>query len=89
MKSIYEKYTEFHAGFKDMKTSRKNDIIMAVNGKVPKEEAELNGEIESKYYDYLNEEAEAYEKRGGVRPIFELGEIESDDERLDIYNEPV
>ena len=89
MDSVYEKFKEFHDGFKEMKASRKNDIIMAVNGKVPKDEAGLNGEIESKYYDYLIEEADAYEKRGGVRPIFEPEEIETDDPRLDIYNEPV
>lgn len=89
MESVYEKYKEFHDGFKEMKASRENDIIMAVNKKIPKEEAGLNGEIESKYYDYLTEEADAYEKRGGVRPIFEAAEIESDDPRLDIYSEPV
>lgn len=73
----------------DLPGSRWNAIIAAVNGKVPKEKAGLKGEDEAKLYDELVAEADAYEKRGGVRPMFEPVEIESDDPALDIYNETV
>ena len=69
--------------------SRWNAIIAAVNGNVPKEEAGLKSKAEEEIYDSIKAEADALEKRGGVRPVFEPVEIESDDESLDIYNEPV
>lgn len=69
--------------------SRWNAIISAVNSNIPKEKAELNGEAEEKLYDEVKAEADVLEKRGGVRPVFEAVEYESDDPKLDIYNEPV
>lgn len=69
--------------------SRWNVIIAAVNANIPKEKAGLKGEEESKIYDEIKAEADALEKRGGVRPVFDPVEIESDDPTLDIYNEPV
>ena len=68
---------------------RWNVIIDAVNRKIPKEKAGLNGEAEAKLYDEIKSEADALEKRGGVRPVFNMVEIESEDPALDIYNEPV
>lgn len=69
--------------------SRWNVIIAAVNANIPKEKAGLKGEEEEKIYDEIKAEADALEKSGGVRPVFEPVEIESDDPALDIYNEPV
>ena len=68
--------------------SRWNHVIRAVNGKIPKEEVEPN-EVESKLYDEMMAEADKYEKRGGVRPVFDTVEIETDDPKLDIYSKPV
>lgn len=65
--------------------SRLNEITRAVNSKTPKAEAGLKSEFEETFYDRLCAEADAYEKRGGVRPVFDMAEIESDDPRLDIY----
>ena len=69
--------------------SRWNVIISAVNMKIPKEKAGLRGKEEEKIYDEIKAEADALEKRGGVRPVFDPVEIESEDPALDIYNEPV
>ena len=89
LKSVYMDFKEYHDAWAAMKTSRENEIIHAVNCGVPKEEFDFKNEAESKYYDYLVKEADAYEEYGGKRPIFEVGEIETDDPKLDIYNEPV
>ena len=72
-----------------MRGSRKNDIIDAVNRKVPKENAGLKLDVEKMFYDRLWAEAEAHQKKYGDWPVFEICEIESDDPRLDIYNNPV
>ena len=69
--------------------SRWNAIIAAVNGNIPKEKAGLLSKAEEEIYDSIKAEADALEKRGGVRPVFDPVEIESDDKSLDIYNEPV
>lgn len=69
--------------------NRWNAIISAVNANMTKEKAGLKGEEEEKIYDEIKAEADALEKRGGVRPVFEPVEIESEDPALDIYNEPV
>ena len=69
--------------------SRLNDITRAVNSNTPKAEAGLKSEFEEMFYDRLTAEADEYEKRGGVRPVFDMAEIESDDPRLDIYNTAV
>lgn len=68
--------------------SRWNHVIRAVNSKIPKEKAELD-EVEAKLYDEMMAEADMYEKRGGVRPVFDVVEIETDDPVLDIYKDPV
>lgn len=73
----------------DISGSRWNAIISAVNAKIPKEKARLKGAEEEKIYDEIKAEADALEKRGGVRPVFDPVEIESEDPALDIYNEPV
>ena len=65
--------------------SRKNDIIRAVNSQIPKNEAGLKDEFEKAYYDYLWKTAELHKKAYGVWPAFDVYEIESDDERLEIY----
>ena len=65
---------------------RLNEITRAVNSKVPKSQAGLNGEIESRYYDSLWKEAMEIQKKYGDWPVFEMEEIESDDPALDIYN---
>lgn len=80
---------EYMEALQKMPGSRQNDIIRCVNCKVPKKEAGLKTEAEEMFYDRLCKEADALEKRGGVRPIFDTVEIESDDPRLDIYSKPV
>lgn len=69
--------------------SRKNEIIYAVNLKASKDEIELKGEVEEKFYEGLVAQAKEHEKKWGEWPVFEMCEIESDDPKLDIYNEPV
>lgn len=80
---------EYMKGFHEMGGSRKNEIIRAVNMKATKEEIELKGEVEEKFYDNLVAQAEAHEKKWGEWPTFEMCEIESDDPKLDIYRESV
>lgn len=77
---------EYMDALQKMPGSRQNDIIRAVNCKVPKKDAGLKTEVEEMFYDRLWKEADALEKRGGVRPIFDTVEIETDDPRLDIYS---
>ena len=69
--------------------SRWNDIIRAVNSKIPKEEAGIANEVESQLYDSLWKEAEEHVKKWGDWPVFDMVEIESDDPALDIYKDPV
>ena len=69
--------------------SRWNTVISAVNQQIPKEKAGLKGEAEENLYDKIKAEADKLEKRGGVRPVFDMVELESDDPALDIYNEEV
>ena len=76
---------EYMQALGEIPNSRLNKIIYAVNSRIPKEEAGLNGEVEKMFFDRLEKEAASYEKRGGVRPFFTPGEIESDDPCLDIY----
>lgn len=68
--------------------SRKNEIISAVNRKVPKKEAGLKTEVEKTFFERLWKEATAHEKKYGKWPVFEMCEIETNDPRLDIYNSP-
>ena len=89
-KANYEKLSAI-PGFKEWSsktwTSRKNDIIHAVNCKVPSAEAGLNDKFERAYYEYLWKEAELHQEAYGFWPVFEMGEIESNDPRLDRYSE--
>lgn len=71
-----------------LRESRKNDIISAVNQKVPKKEAGLKTEVERVFFARLWREAVAHEKKYGKWPVFEVCEVETNDPRLDIYNEP-
>ena len=80
---------EYEKARRALPGSRWNAVISAVNSKIPKEEAGLKGEVEEKLYDNIKAEADALEKRGGVRPVFDMVEIESDDPSLDIYRDPV
>ena len=72
----------------EMRGSRKNGIISAVNRKVPKEKVGLKTEVEKIFYGELWKEAVAHEKKYGFWPTFEMYEVESDDPRLDIYSTP-
>lgn len=78
---------EYFKGLAAIRVSRLNDITYAVNCKVPEKEIGLNSDIERMFYGRLVKEAEAHEKKYGFWPTFEMGEIESDDPRLDIYSE--
>ena len=54
----------------DVPGSRWNHIINAVNSDIPKEQAALKNDAEKQIYDDIKKEADALEKRGGVRPVF-------------------
>ena len=71
-----------------LRESRKNEIISAVNHKVPKKEAGLKTEVERVFYARLWREATAHEKKYGKWPTFEMCEVETNDPSLDIYNSP-
>lgn len=73
---------------RELSGSRFNAVIAAVNRQVPKEKAGLMSEAEEALFDEIKAEADALENRGGVRPVFDMVEIESDDPVLDIYSEP-
>lgn len=77
---------KFLTEFRKMRGSRINDIIHAVNFKIPKAEAGLKNEVERRYYDNLTKEAQNHEKEYGFWPAFDMVEIETDDPRLDIYS---
>lgn len=77
---------EYMLALGEIPNSRLNQIIYAVNSRLSKEEAGLKGEVEEMFFERLEAEAAAYEKRGGVRPVFTPGEIETEDPCLDIYN---
>lgn len=77
---------EYMLALSEIPTSRLNQIIYAVNSRLSKEEAGLQGEVEERFFEELVAEADAYEERGGVRPFFTPGEIETEDPCLDIYN---
>ena len=68
-------------------TSKLNEIIYAVNCKVSKEKLALRSAKESRFFDNLVDEAVAHEEKYGFWPTFEMGEIEYDDPRLDIYGD--
>ena len=80
---------EFRKEFLKMRGSRQNDIIYAVNCKVPKNEFDIKTECESMFFDRLMKQAEKHEEKYGDWPVFDMVEIESDDPRLDIYSEEV
>lgn len=68
-----------------VRASRLNEITRAVNNKVPKAQAGLKNEIESRYYDSLWKQAESVQEKYGEWPVFEMAELESEDPALDIY----
>lgn len=78
---------EYLAALGKIPDSRKNDIIRAVNNNIPKDKAGLKTAVEKVFYDNLVAEADAHVKKYGKRPVFAMCEIESDDPRLDIYND--
>jgi len=77
---------EYYSALGKLRASRRNEIISAVNAKTPKAKANLNGEIESRFYDNLWKDAMEVQKKYGDWPVYEMEEIETDDPILDIYN---
>lgn len=71
----------------DIPTSRANAMADAVNRRISKEEAGIRSDGEAVWYDALWAEAEAHNAKYGFWPVFEMGEIESDDPVLDIYGD--
>lgn len=69
-----------------VRASRLNEITRAVNSKVPKAKAGIKNEVESRFYDNLWKEAMSIEKKCGKWPVFDMEELESDDPKMDIYN---
>ena len=70
---------EFLRELRKIRASRLNQIIYAVNCKIPKDEAGLKTSVEKRFYDSLISEAKDYEKKYGFWPTFDMEEIESDD----------
>lgn len=77
---------EYYKALSKVRTSRLNEITRAVNAKTPKAKAGLEGEVESRFYDNLWKQAMDVQKKFGDWPVFEMGEIETDDPVLDIYS---
>ena len=69
----------------DMPGSRMNDIIHAVNCKVPKASAGLKSDIDKMFYDRLWAQAMAHLKKYGDWPVFDMCEVDTNDPRIDIY----
>lgn len=82
-------YKEYIKELGKMSGRRQNQIIYAVNCKLPKEDADLKTECESMFYDRLVEQAKEHEQKYGKWPVFDNVEIESDDPALDIYGDQV
>jgi len=80
---------EYNRKLGEIRSSRLNIIIDAVNRKTPESEVGLNGEVEKMFYANLVKEANEHVKKYGDWPVFEMCEIESDDPCLDIYRDPV
>lgn len=78
---------EYQHELGEIRASRLNDIMHAVNCKAPKEEFDLMSETESQFFDNLVAEAKAHEEKYGFWPVFEMLEIDYDDPRLDIYSD--
>ncbi|MBR3314662.1 MAG: hypothetical protein IKG18_11045 [Atopobiaceae bacterium] len=70
----------------EKRASRLNVIIAAVNRRTPKDELDID-EVESRFYDELEEGARQLEEKYGERPVYEMDEIEWDDPVLDIYGD--
>lgn len=81
------KEQEYYRKLATLKASRINEITYAVNCKVPEKEIGLKDEVEKMYYDRLMKQAKEHEKKYGKWPVFAMQEIESDDPKLDIYND--
>ena len=71
----------------DIPTSRINQLLMMVNARVPAEQADTHGEHEAGLYRSFWAEAVGHQREYGFWPVFEMGEIESDDTILDIYGD--
>ena len=78
---------EYWKGLANVKGSRLNEIIRAVNGKVPKDEIDLKSDVEEMFYDRTWKHASDHEKKYGKWPAFDMVEVETDDPVLDIYSE--
>ena len=77
--------SKYYAELGKIRASRLNEIIHAVNCKVPKNKIGLKGEVEKRFYNGLINQANSHVKKHGFWPTFDMYEIESDDPRLDIY----
>ncbi len=55
---------------------RLNAIISLVQSRVPKEQANLNDEVEEWFYDGLEKEAQELYKKYGQFPVFDLYELD-------------
>lgn len=78
-------YDEYLTKLGTMRGGRKNEIIIAVNNRIPKAQFALNDKVEEQFFDNLLREASEHEQKLGFWPTFDLYEIEEDDPVLDIY----
>ncbi len=69
----------------EIRSSRINQIIDAVNRRYPKEAIGVKEGKEEEYYESFWAEAEEIAAKYGFWPTFDMCEIESDDPCLDIY----
>ena len=79
---------EYFAALSEIRGSRKNEIICAVNRKLPPEQIPLKSQVEERFYQNLWTDAEAIARKYGFWPVYEMCEIETDDTILDIYTSP-
>lgn len=71
----------------DIRTSRINVMIDAVNRRIPKSRADIRSKDEEMWYDAVWADAEQHQAECGFWPVYEMGEIEYDDPILDIYGD--
>ena len=73
--------------FMKMGARRRNEIVMAVNEGLSKEEANLKSEAEKQYFDSMIKQGEEFKKEHGEFPLFELEELDYEDPELDMFND--
>lgn len=67
---------EYYKELGEKSGRRLNTIISAVQARIPKEEADLEDEVEEMFFDSLEKQAAEHIEKYGIFPTFELCEID-------------